>query len=165
MWKPTIAAVNGYAIAGGFMMAMQCDIRIAAEHARFGVAEARWNMSGGNWMAPLTRIIGLGHALELCLWGDTQITAERAYEIGFVNQVVPKEQLMDTAMEWASRMLDLAPRAVRNIKECLYRGYYLSPLDANALGQAIEQNLRGMKDSLEGPRAFTERRKPVFRDE
>ncbi len=165
MWKPTIAAVNGYAIAGGFMMAMQCDIRIAAEHARFGVAETRWNMSGGNWMAPLTRIIGLGHALELCLWGDTQITAERAYEIGFVNQVVPKEHLMDTAMGWATRMLDLAPRAVRNIKECLYRGYYLSPLDANALGQAIEQNLRGMQDSLEGPRAFAERRRPVFRDE
>jgi enoyl-CoA hydratase/carnithine racemase len=164
-WKPTIAAINGYCIAGGVMMAIQCDIRIAAEHARFGVAETRWNMGGAYWMTALTRIIGLGHALELCLWGDTQITAQRAYEIGLVNQVVPKEQLMDTAMEWARRMLDLAPRAVRNIKETLYRTYSMGLHEAWALGQAIEQNLRGMKDSIEGPRAFVERRRPVFLDE
>lgn len=165
VWKPTIAAINGYCIAGGVMMAIQCDIRIAAEHARFGVAETRWNMGGAYWMTALTRIIGLGHALELCLWGDTQITAQRAYEIGLVNQVVPKEQLMDTAMEWARRMLDLAPRAVRNIKETLYRTYSMGLHEAWALGQAIEQNLRGMKDSIEGPRAFVERRRPVFLDE
>jgi enoyl-CoA hydratase/carnithine racemase len=165
MWKPTIAAINGYCIAGGVMMAIQCDIRIAADHARFGVAETRWNMSGSSWITHLTRIIGLGHALEMCLWGDTQLTAQRALEIGLVNQVVPREQLMDTAMEWASRMVDLAPRAVRNFKETLYRSYSMGFLEAQAFGAAIDQNLRGMKDSLEGPRAFAEKRKPVFRDE
>ncbi len=87
------------------MMAIQCDIRIAAEHARFGVAETRWNMGGAGWMTHLTRIIGLGNVMELTLWGDTQITAQRALEMGLVNQVVPKEQLMDTAMQWAKRML------------------------------------------------------------
>src|SRR5690606_31531309 len=72
MWKPTIAAINGFAIAGGFMIAMQCDIRIIAEEAKVGVAEARWNMPGAAWMAPLTRQMTLGNALELCLWADTQ---------------------------------------------------------------------------------------------
>lgn len=165
VWKPTIAAVNGYAIAGGVMMAIQCDIRIAAEHARFGVAETRWNMGGAGWMTHLTRIIGLGHAMELALWGDTQISAQRAYEIGLVNQVVPQQELMDTALDWARRMLSLAPRAVRNNKEVLYRAYSMPFHEAQAFGNAVEQNLRGMKDSIEGPRAFAERRKPTFLDE
>ncbi|PCJ17004.1 MAG: hypothetical protein COB04_09760, partial [Gammaproteobacteria bacterium] len=72
LWKPTIAAINGFAIAGGFMMAMQCDIRIMAEHATVGIAETRWNMPGAMWMAPLTRQMPLGCALELTMWGDTK---------------------------------------------------------------------------------------------
>ena len=164
LWKPTIAAVNGVAVAGGFMFALQCDIRIAAEDAEFGVPEVRWNRAGGQWMTSLTRVIGLGHALELCLWGDGRISAQRAYEMGFVNKVVPREQVMDEAMAWARRMLKLAPRAVSNVKECIYRGYYLSPLDGEALGKAIEQNLEGMEDSIEGPKAFTEKRDPVFKN-
>ena len=115
-------------------------------------------------MTSLTRVIGLGHALELCLWGDGRISAQRAYEMGFVNKVVPREQVMDEAMAWARRMLKLAPRAVSNVKECIYRGYYLSPLDGEALGKAIEQNLEGMEDSIEGPKAFTEKRDPVFKN-
>lgn len=164
LWKPTIAAINGYAIAGGFMVAMQCDIRIAAEHARIGIAEVRWNMGGASWMVPITRQIGLGIALELVLWGDTQFTAQRAHEMGWVNKVVPKEQLMPTAMEYAQRALDMAPRQVRNIKEALYRGYYMNPLEGAAFGRAIEQNLAGMKDSIEGPKAFAEKRRPNFQD-
>ena len=164
LWKPTIAAVNGFAVAGGFMYAMQCDIRIMAEHARVGIAEVRWNMPGGYWMAPLTRQIGLGSALELTLWGDTQYTAERCYEIGWAQRVVPKEELMDTAMDYAQRALSMAPRAVRNIKEALYRGYYMEPLQGDAYGRGLEQNLAGMQDSVEGPTAFSEKRKPHFTD-
>jgi enoyl-CoA hydratase len=116
LWKPMIAAVNGICVAGGFNHAMQCDIRIAADTAEFGVTEARWNQAAG-WIHHLPRIIGLGNALELILWGDQRISAQRAFEIGFVNKVVPAEVLMPTAMEYAMRLMDLAPRAVRNFKE------------------------------------------------
>ena len=78
LWKLTIAAINGYAVAGGFMYAMQCDIRIMAQEARVGIAETRWNMGGAGWMAPLTRQIGLGSALDLILWGDTLYDASAA---------------------------------------------------------------------------------------
>ena len=164
LWKPTIAAINGFAVAGGFMMAMQCDIRIIADHARIGIAETRWNMGGAGWMAPLTRQIGLGNALELSLWGDTQYTAQRAYEIGWAQRVVPADQLMPTAMEYATRMLDLAPRAVSNIKQMLYRGFNMDPVASSQVGAWLEQNLKGMHDSVEGPTAFAEKRRPKFID-
>lgn len=165
LWKPTIAALNGYAIAGGFMLAMQCDIRIMAEHARIGIAEVRWNMPGAAWMAPLTRQMPLGCALELALWGDTQYDAARCHQIGWAQAVVPQQKLMETALAYADRMLDMGPRAVRNNKELIYRGAYLDPRDSMRYGQALEQNLRGMKDSIEGPRAFSEKRRPNFLDE
>ena len=164
LWKPVIGAINGFAIAGGFNIAMQCDIRIMAEDARIGIAEARWNMGGAGWMAPLTRQIGLASALELTLWGDTQYTAQRCYELGWVQRVVPGDQLMETAMSYAQRALDMAPQAVRNMKEVLYRGYYMDPLTGLAFGSALEQNLGGTHDSLEGPRAFSEKRRPNFTD-
>ena len=164
LWKPTIAAVNGFAVAGGFMMAMQCDIRLMAEHAKVGVAEVRWNMGGAGWMAPLTRQMPLGAALELCLWGDTQYTAERCYEIGWAQRVVPGPDLMDVAMAYAQRMLDMAPREVRNVKQMLYRGFNMNPMDSLAFGGWLEQNLAGMQDSIEGPKAFAEKRRPVFVD-
>ncbi len=163
LWKPTIAAVNGYAIAGGFNLAMQCDIRIAAEHAEFGVAEVRWNLAAG-WAHSITRQMHLQHALELMLWGDRRISAQRAYEMGWGNRVVPKERLMDEAMEWAERMLSLAPRAVRDLKEIIYRGFYVSPMEMGSFARAIDQNLSGMEDTREGPRAFTEKRKPQFKN-
>ena len=164
LWKPTIAAINGYAIAGGFNLAMQCDIRIAAEHARIGIAEARWNRKGAGWMAPLTRQIGLGNALQLVLWGDTQWTAQRAYEAGWVQEVVPRERLMETAMSYARRAVDMAPRSVRNIKETMYRAYYMTPEVAQAFGRAIEENIEGMQDTIEGARAFAEKRRPNYTD-
>ena len=83
-FKPIIAAINGYAIAGGWHLAQSCDIRIAAEHAQMGISETRWNMSAG-WICDLTRQIGLGHALEIALWGDQRITAQRGYEIGWID--------------------------------------------------------------------------------
>lgn len=164
LWKPTIAAVNGFAVAGGFMIAMQCDIRIMSESAKVGVAEVRWNMGGAGWMAPLTRQMPLGAALELCLWGDTQYSAERCYEIGWAQKVVPQSELMDAAMSYAQRMLDMAPREVRNVKQMLYRGFNMSPMDSLQIGGWLEQNLIGMQDSIEGPKAFSEKRRPNFQD-
>jgi enoyl-CoA hydratase/carnithine racemase len=162
-WKPMIAAVNGICVAGGFNHAIQCDIRIASEQAEFGVTEARWNQ-GANWVHHLPRIIGLGNALQFVMWGDRRISAQRAYEIGLVQEVVPADQLMPTAMDYATRLLDLAPRAVRNFKEILYKGSYMPPFEAMRYGTLLEQNLRGMQDSVEGPRAFAEKRKPVFKN-
>jgi len=163
LWKPTIAAINGFAVAGGWSLAQQCDIRIASEEAEMGITEARWNM-GAPWLSTLTRQLQLGHALEIALWGDKRITAQRAYEIGWINKVVPKEQLMDEAMDWAQRMLALAPRAVRNFKEILYRSYSMTPEQGRAFTASLEFNLAGMEDSVEGPKAFTERRPPVFKN-
>lgn len=164
LWKPTIAAINGFAVAGGFMIAMQCDIRVMAEHARIGIAEVRWNMPGAGWMAPITRQMTLGNALELCLWGDTQYSAQRCYEIGWAQKVVPYPELMPTAMAYAQRMLDMAPRAVRNNKQMVYRGFNMNPQDSMLFGNWLEQNLAGMKDSIEGPLAFSEKRRPNFVD-
>jgi enoyl-CoA hydratase/carnithine racemase len=162
-WKPLIAAMNGHAIAGGWTLGQACDIRIASEKAEFGIAEAMWNMPAG-WVYNLTRQLHLQHALEVVLWGDTRISAQRAYEIGWVNRVVPPDKVMDEAMAWAERMLNMGPRAVRNLKEILYRGFYMAPEESEAFYHALEANLEGMDDTLEGPRAFAERRKPVFRN-
>ncbi|MFC1999313.1 enoyl-CoA hydratase/isomerase family protein [Chloroflexota bacterium] len=162
-WKPKIAAVNGIALAGGFLLSMDCDIRLAAEHAEFGITEARWNMMA-RWVVPLTRYFTLGHALEVALWGDERITAQRAYEMGFVNRVVSKEQLMEEAMSWAERMLCLGPRAVRYFKECIYRGHTMTFEEGMAFANALQQNLAGMEDGVEGPKAFAEKRKPVFKN-
>lgn len=162
-WKPKIAAVNGYAVAGGFLLAMDCDIRIAAEHAEFGIAETRWNQPA-RWLVPMTRHFSLGHAMEIALWGDGRISARRAYEMGFVNRVVPKEKLMQEATSWAERMSYLAPRAVRYFKETIYRGHYMSFEEGMAFATALQQNLAGMEDSIEGPKAFAEKRNPNFKN-
>ena len=164
LWKPVIAAINGWAVAGGFMIAMQCDIRIASETAKVGMGSARFNRRGGSWMAPITRQLSLGNALELALWGDTQWTAQRAYEAGWVQRVVPPEQLMDCAMEYAMRAIDMAPQAVRNFKQAIYRGFYLPAELAKEMGSALDNSVEGMQDTVEGARAFAEKRKPNYID-
>ena len=163
IWKPVIAAINGFAIAGGWWLAQACDIRISAEHAECGIAETRWNMPAG-WVHSLPRRVTLGHTLEIALWGDARITAQRGYEIGWINRVVPKEKLMTEAMSWADRMRYLAPRSVRNLKEIIYRSYDMSYPDAAAFGIALEHNLLGMEDTLEGNKAFNEKRKPNYKN-
>jgi enoyl-CoA hydratase/carnithine racemase len=163
IWKPVIASINGFAIAGGWWLAQACDIRISAEHAECGIAETRWNMPAG-WVHSLPRKVSLGHALEIALWGDARITAQRGYEIGWINRVVPKEKLMTEAMSWADRMRYLAPRSVRNLKEIIYRSYDMSYADAAAFGIALEHNLLGMEDTLEGNKAFNEKRKPNYKN-
>ncbi len=163
IFKPIIAAINGFAIAGGWLLGQECDIRIAAEHAELGISETMWNLPA-YWVVDLTRQLSLGHALEIVLWGDKRITAQRGYEIGWINRVVPKEKLMEEANEWAERMCYLGPRCVQNLKEILYRGFYMPPSEGLAFAHALEQNLFGMEDTVEGPKAFTERRKAIFKN-
>ncbi|MBI4498872.1 MAG: enoyl-CoA hydratase/isomerase family protein [Chloroflexi bacterium] len=162
-WKPTIAAINGFAIAGGWSVAQNCTFRIAVDYAEMNIAEARWNQGAG-FVAWLPRLMHTGHALEICIMGDRRVTAQRAYEMGFVNKVVPKEQLMSEAIDWARRICNLAPRVVRNFNEMIYRCWNMSIPEAQAYASALEHNLRGMEDSLEGPRAFAEKRTPVFKN-
>ncbi len=163
VWKPVIAAINGHCIAGGALIAHDCDIRIAAEHAEFGIAEAMRNMPA-SWVRDLTLHMSIGHCMELVLWGDQRVSAQRAYEMGFYNRVVPADRLMDEAMEWAERMLYLAPRAVWNFKEIIKRGAFMEPKLARVFGQALEQNLKGMEDTAEGAAALREKRKPNFQN-
>jgi len=160
-WKPTIAAINGYAIAGGWSQAQNCTFRIAADHATMNIAEARWNQGAG-FVAWLPRLIGIPHALEVCLMADRRLTAQRAYEIGFVNKVVPMAELMDEAVDWARTIVNMAPRSIRNFHQMAYECWGRSIPEAQAFASALEFNLRGMNDSKEGPRAFAEKRAAKF---
>jgi enoyl-CoA hydratase/carnithine racemase len=160
-WKPIIAAINGYAIAGGWWLAQLCDIRIASDQAQLGISEVKWNLPAG-WVTDLTRIIGMGHALELVLSGE-RISAQRAHEIGFVNRVVPHERLLDEARALAAIIAENGPMSVRMHKEILYRGYLLSRDEGNAVANHILSRLMTSEDAKEGPRAFVEKRKPVWK--
>jgi len=160
-WKPTIAAINGYAIAGGWAQAQNCTFRIAADHATMNIAEARWNQGAG-FVAWLPRLIGIPHTLEVCLMADRRLSAQRAYEVGFVNKVVPKEELMDESVDWARTIINMAPRSIRNFHQMAYACWGMSQLDAQQFASALEYNLRGMDDSKEGPKAFAEKRPAQF---
>ncbi len=96
--------------------------------------------------------------------GDRRFSAQRAYEVGLVNTVVPKERLMDEAIDWARTILRMAPRTVRNFNQLVHQCYAMSQQEAQAFATALEYNLRGMDDSLEGPKAFAEKWAPVFKN-
>ena len=157
-WKPLIAAVNGYALAGGWSIAQMCDLRIAAEDARLGITETKWSL-----LPPfgtiLPKQIPLSAVLELCLTAQP-ITAQRAYDIGFLNKVVPGDQLMEEAMTLAAQVAENAPLAVQYFKELAYRGLNMSTQDISALTYHMYDRLLTTEDSKEGPRAFAEKRKP-----
>ncbi len=160
-YKPTIAAVNGFAIAGGWAQAQGCTFRIAEEHAEMNIAEARWNQGAG-FVATLPRLMSTSHALEVCLLGDRRLSAKRAYEIGFVNKVVPKGKSVEEAVDWARTIARMAPRSVRNFVQMVDVCWGMGIDQTQAYTSALEYNLRGMEDSLEGPKAFAEKRAPVF---
>ena len=160
LWKPVIAAVNGVAVAGGWYLAQNCDIRVASENATFGISEVKWNL-GANWAVTLPRYVPLGLAMEIVLTGE-QISAKRAYEIGFVNRVVPNDQLMAEAEKIADTILQCGPKSVWAHKELLWRGLSLSHDEGLAMSTHIVAPLYEMEDSKEGPRAFVEKRKPQW---
>jgi len=163
VWKPVIAAVNGYCLAGGMTLLFATDIRVAAEHATFGISEVKRGILPGNGGTQrAVRNLPYSIAMELVLIG-AQITAQQAYQYGLLNQVVPKQQLMDTARDYARRLCANAPLAVRAIKELAVRSQYMHIADGLRLESAIQQVLRQSEDAKEGPRAFAEKRPPVYR--
>ncbi len=161
VWKPVITAVNGLAMASGFSMVLASDIRIAVEDAVFGMTQVRWGIASGTGTQLLPRSLPYAVALELLLTGRT-IDARRAYELGVINKLAPRASLMDTALEVAQLISENAPLAVQHSKESAIRGIGMGVADAMRWGYAMEK-LNGMtEDSKEGPKAFVEKRKPVW---
>ena len=163
IWKPIIAAINGICLAGGTEIALACDIRIAAENAKFGLIEVRWGLiPGAGGTQRLPRLIPLGKALEMMLCAE-QIDVQEAYRLGLVNKVVASTELMDTATKLAERICQMGPLAVRAAKAAIYRGLDLPLDEALALESSYANFLLGTKDAQEGPRAFAEKREPKFK--
>ncbi len=162
-WKPIIAAVNGYALGGGFEMALACDIIIAADHARLGLPEPRVGlMAGAGGVHRLPRMmpqkIAMGHILT-----GRHMTAQEAHRWGIVNEVVPLAELMPTVMRWANDILECAPISIRASKQAALMGLG-HPLDiALNVNYTETQLMRRSEDTVEGPRAFAEKRKPVWK--
>jgi enoyl-CoA hydratase/carnithine racemase len=161
IWKPVIAAINGYCLGGGFQLAQYCDFRICADHALLGVTEVKRGMAAA-WTVDLAKLVGLAHALEIAMTGEN-MTAQRAYEVGFVNKVVPKAELMNEAEKLARILVDNAPLAVRGLKEILYRCITLPHEQAETIARHILNPVAVSEDIKEGPRAFAEKRKPVWK--
>ncbi len=160
MPKPIIAMVNGYALGGGLEVAMACDIIIAAEHAEFGLPEPRRGlMAGSAGVHRLPRQIGLKPAMGYMLTGR-HMSANRAYELGLINEVVPYDELKSTVDGYVADILRCAPLAVRATKEASMRGLDY-PL-AQAYYNRYESEVKRINslDAQEGPRAFAEKREP-----
>lgn len=160
--KPIIAAVNGVAVAGGLEIALACDIIIAADHARFGLPEPRVGLvAGEGGIHRLARQVPNKIAMGLILTGK-MISAPEAYRIGLVNEVVPLADLMPTAERWAAELLECSPTAVRLAKQSVLAGEALSVDDAIKQDEERLQQMRASADSLEGARAFAEKRRPQW---
>ena len=160
--KPVIAAINGYALAGGFALALACDLRIASETARVGSMAVKRNLLGGGQIVRLTRYVPFAKALEILLLGD-HIPAADAERIGLVNAVVPPDQLIDTALDWAARISRNGPLAIRATKNVAYEALELSWKDATRLEGEQYNAMLETEDVREGHLAFKERREPVWK--
>lgn len=159
--KPTIAAVNGLAYGGGFERALGCDIRICSDNAVFALAEVRVGLCPPTAMFVLPRLIGLSNSMWLLLSGEP-IDAQEAHRIGLVTRVLPPDELMPTATEMAETICQNAPLAIRATKQLAGLGNEV-PLDyARRLASGLISSVWGSEDAVEGARAFTEKRKPVW---
>jgi E-phenylitaconyl-CoA hydratase len=160
--KPIICAINGYALGGGMEMALACDIRIAAEHASFGLTEVKiGSIPGGGGTQRLPRLIPLSYAMKLLLTGD-RISAQEALKLGIVSDVVPMSELMNTAEEIAQKIVSNAPLSVRAIKKAVVEGIDRTLDEGIQLERLLFNMLRDTEDRIEGRRAFAEKRKPNF---
>ncbi|MFP6599750.1 MAG: enoyl-CoA hydratase-related protein [Deltaproteobacteria bacterium] len=161
VFKPIIAAINGHCIAGGMEFMQGTDIRIAAEHATFGLGEVRWGIipTGGSHVR-LPRQIPWAVAMEMLLMGKP-IDAARAYDIGLINAVVEGDKLMEEAMGWAETICKNGPLAVRTAKEIAVRALGLE--DSFVLEKSMGAKVLASEDAKEGPRAFAEKRPAEFK--
>jgi len=160
--KPTIAAVNGFALGGGCELAMACHLRLASEHAKFGQPEVKLGLVPGyGGTQRLPRLVGQGRALQLLLTGE-MIDAQEAFRIGLVNRVVPAGELLAAARTMLAQMLANAPLATALCIEAVDRGSAMSLDDALALEATQFGLLASTADMAEGTRAFLEKRPPRF---
>jgi enoyl-CoA hydratase/carnithine racemase len=164
LWKPMIAAVNGYCLAGGLEVALACDIIYASENASFSLRAVRVGlMDGAGGPSRLVRRVPFGMALEMMLTGDI-IDAQEAYRIGLVNKVVPLPELMPTVEKLAEKLCDNPPLTMMGIKEVLYRGGLCMTLEESLrFEKLMHRVILETEDVGEGMRAFLEKRKPQFK--
>jgi len=160
--KPVVAAINGFALGGGCETAMACTIRLATESARFGQPEVKLGVPpGGGGTQRLPRLVGKGRALQLILSGE-MISAQEAYRIGLVNEVVPAADLIPRAEAILKQIFANAPLAVRYSLEAVNKGLETSQTEGLALEASFFGLCAGTEDKQEGTRAFLEKRAPQF---
>jgi enoyl-CoA hydratase len=163
LYKPVIAAVNGHAIAGGMELLYSTDIRIASENARFGLQEVKWAIfpMGGS-SVKLPRQIPYAKAMEILLTGEL-IDAREAYRLGFINRVLPQDKVMEEAERIARIIAENGPMAVAAVKRAVLLNTGLTLHEGLAKEMEIAIPVFMSDDVKEGPRAFKEKRKPVFK--
>jgi enoyl-CoA hydratase len=162
LYKPVVAAINGFCLAGGTELIQACDIRVAAEHARFGLTEVtRGIIPGGGSLARLPRQIPYCKAMEIILTGK-HMDAQEAWRIGLINEVMPADQVLARAEEYARMIAANGPLAVRACKEAIIRGSGVPLEQAYAIESEMSRAVMRSEDAKEGPRAFMEKRPPRF---
>jgi E-phenylitaconyl-CoA hydratase len=162
IWKPTIAAVNGYCLGYGLTLVTRCDFVIAADDARFGFPEVRLGVPTIVGALRLPERIGWSNAMELLLTGD-RVEAARAHEMGLAWKVVPRGELLTEAHQLADRLLQAAPLAARATKEVAARARYLPWLEAVRFGETMRRVAARTEDAAEGMAAAREQRPPKWR--
>ncbi|MET0362613.1 MAG: crotonase/enoyl-CoA hydratase family protein [Sphingobium sp.] len=161
--KPLIAAVNGFAMAGGFELALACDLIVASENASFALPEVKRGLfAGAGGIIRLTRRVPGNVALEIIMTGE-RVDAHRALSAGIVNHVVPVGQACDKAVEIAEKIAENAPVSVRISRQLSYAALDLAYADAVVLSKELGAEMLDSEDRLEGVRAFAEGRKPVWK--
>ena len=159
--KPTIAAVNGVAFAGGWMIAQACDLCVASTSAKFAVTEVKVGRSSP-WASPLIHMIPQRIMMEILLTGKP-ITAQRAYEIGLVNRLADPAELLETALELAGEVLDGAPLSVKAARETVMISTEMGRSAALKAARYASEHCYNSEDAQEGPRAFAEKRPPQWK--
>jgi E-phenylitaconyl-CoA hydratase len=162
IWKPVIAAINGYCLGGGLELALQCDLRIAAEGASFALPEAKVaSIPAVGGVQYLLRAVPAAHAMKMALTGE-RIGAEEALRIGLISDLVPREQLLTCALDLAVRIAANGPLAVQSIKQLAVQTSHLAPRDFVAQANLRWGLLRDSKDRIEGRQAFAQKRSPRY---
>jgi len=162
--KPLIAAVNGVAMGGGFEIALACDLIIASENASFALPEPKVGLAAlAGGMHRLPRQIGLKRAMGMMLTGRT-VLADEGKELGFVNEVVPQNELLVKAEEWAKMIMECSPVSIRTTKNVAINGLNYSSIE-DAMNEKYESvnTLFNSQDFIEGPLAFSQKRKPDWK--
>lgn len=162
LYKPVISAINGFCLAGGTELIQATDIRIAAEHATFGLTEVkRAIIPGAGSMVRLPRQVPFCKAMEILLVGDS-MTAAEAHRVGLINYVVPAGELMETAEGFARKIAENGPLAVQKIKETVLKALGRPAEEGYALEDEATRFIIKTEDAREGPRAFAEKRPPRY---